>query len=140
MAPLELTASSAAASDEDFLRRFEDTSHEGFDHRSHVRMCWLYVRRHGADGAIPRVVDGIRRYATAKGAADKYHHTLTLLWVRLVAAAVRATPALDGFDAFYAAHPHLAEKGQAQRFYTEESLGSPAARAGWVEPDLQPLP
>ena len=131
-----------ALDDEEFLRRFEDTSlpDDAFPHRAHIRMAWLYLTRHGPDGAVLRVTEGIRRFAAAKGAPGMYHHTLTLLWLRLVAAAVRETPAATSFDAFWAAHPHLADKRRAQRHYTEETLWSPAARACWVEPDRASLP
>lgn len=139
---MNVSLSTGALADEEFLRRFEDTSlpDDAFPHRAHVRMTWLYARRHGADGAISHVTEGIRRFAAAKGAPGMYHHTLTLVWIRLVAAALRETPDLQAFEAFWRAHPHLAEKRQPQRFYSEETLWSPAARAGWVEPDLAPLP
>jgi hypothetical protein len=128
--------------DHEFLRQFEDTTlpDDAFPHRAHIRMAWLYVRREGAEGAVAPITEGIRRFATAKGAPGMYHHTMTLVWLRLVAAALRKTPDVSSFDVFWAAHPHLGDKRQPQRFYSEGTLWSPAARAGWIEPDLAPLP
>ena len=128
--------------DEEFLRAFEDTTlpDDAFPHRAHIRMAWLYLRRDGPEAAAGPITEGIRRFATAKGAPGMYHHTMTLVWLRLVAAALRRTPDVASFDAFWAAHPDLAEKRQPQRFYSEGALWSPAARTGWVEPDLRPLP
>lgn len=133
---------SPTLTDEEFLRQFEDTSlpDDAFPHRAHLRMAWLYLRRHGPEQAIGPITEGIRRFATAKGAPGMYHHTLTLVWVRLAAAALQETPDLQPFEAFWRAHPRLAEKRQPQRFYSEVTLWSTAARAGWVEPDLAPLP
>jgi hypothetical protein len=73
------------------------------------------------------------------GALDKYHHTLTVVWMRLVAAA----KAIDGsrdFDGFLGAHPELLDKTTPQRFYSAARLGSQEARTTWLDPDVYPLP
>ena len=87
--------------DAEFLRAFEDCTLPGasFHHREHVRLAWLCVRESGEAGAETRIAEGIRRYAESLGATAKYHHTLTLFWVRVCASALRATPGLETFDA-----------------------------------------
>jgi hypothetical protein len=136
-------ASDASAwSDEDFLRGFEDLSlpAELFHHREHIRVAWLYLKSSDASRAAERMSAGIRRFANHQGATQKYHHTLTLAWMRLVAASLVETPEDNSFEKFLAAHPELRDKNILGKFYSNELLQSTAAREGWVEPDLQPLP
>jgi hypothetical protein len=136
-------ASDASAwSDEDFLRGFEDLSlpAELFHHREHIRAAWLYLKSSDASRAAERMSAGIRRFANHQGATQKYHHTLTLAWMRLVATSLVETPEDDSFEKFLAAHPELGDKNILGKFYSSELLQSTAAREGWVEPDLQPLP
>jgi hypothetical protein len=129
-------------SDEDFLRAFEDLSFPAnlFRHREHVRVAWLYLKASDATRAAERITVGVRRFANHHGATQKYHHTLTLAWMRLVAAALVETPEGCVFEEFLAAHPELRDKNLLAKYYSQELLQTTAAREGWVEPDLQPLP
>ena len=132
----------SAWSDEDFLRAFEDLSFpaELFHHREHVRVAWIYLRTSDATRAAERMAASIRRFANHVGATQKYHHTLTLAWVRLVAAALVETPEGYSFEQFLGSHPELGDKNLLAKYYSDELLQSSAAREGWVEADLQPLP
>jgi hypothetical protein len=51
-----------------------------------------------------------------------------------------AWPDTGDFAAFAGHHPALLDKRLLTRFYRASTLASPAARAGWVEPDLTPFP
>jgi hypothetical protein len=132
----------SAWSDEDFLRAFEDLSLPAqlFHHREHVRVTWLYLKVSDATRAAERMAAGILRFANHHGATQKYHHTLTLAWVRLVAAALVETPEGNSFEQFLGLHPELGDKNLLGKHYSKELLQTAAAREGWVEPDLQPLP
>jgi hypothetical protein len=129
-------------SDEDFLRAFEDLSlpADVFHHREHVRAAWLYLKSSDASRAVERMTAAIRRFANHHGATQKYHHTLTLAWMRLVAAALVETPEGHGFERFLADHPELGDKHLLAKYYSKDLLETSAAREGWVEPDRQPLP
>ncbi len=109
-----------------------------FGHRQHIEVTWLAVRRFGRAAAITLVSDGIQRTARYVGAPQKYHATISRAWVELVAHHTTGGP--DGFDAFAAAYPALLDKRLLGRHYTSGTLASTAARIGWVEPDLRPLP
>jgi hypothetical protein len=132
----------AAWGDEEFLRAFEDLSFpaELFHHREHLRVAWLYLKSSDATRASERMSEGIRRFANHHGATQKYHHTLTLAWMRLVAAALVDTPEEFTFDQFLAAHPELKDTRLLKKCYSKQRLETAAARESWVEPDLQPLP
>jgi hypothetical protein len=132
----------SAWSDEDFLRAFEDLSFpaELFHHREHIRVAWLYLNSSDASRAAERMASGILRFANHQGATQKYHHTITLAWMRLVAAALVETPEGETFEQFLAAHPELNGKDLLFTYYSKELLQTAAARERWVEADLQPLP
>ena len=110
-----------------------------FHHREHVRLAWIYLRSYGRAGAEERIAQTIRRYAAAQGAAQKYHHTITMAWMRLVEAALaRSAPEWD-FDAFAEAHPGLFVAGALERHYSQERLQAAAARTEFVAADRAPL-
>jgi hypothetical protein len=142
MTDSKFASDASAWSDEDFLRSFEDLSlpAELFHHREHIRVAWLYLKSSDATRAGERMSKAIRKFANHHGATQKYHHTLTLAWMRLVAAALVVAPEGYSFERFLAAHPELTDKNILGKFYSAELLQTAAAREGWVEPDLQPLP
>jgi hypothetical protein len=128
-----------ALPDDEFLARFEAATLEPFHHRDHVRMTWLYLRAHDDETAARKVADGIRNFAIAHGKAAMFHVTLTGAWLRLVRAALNATPE-KSFADFAGAHAHLLDKDCIYRHYRRETILSEQARARWLDPDLQPLP
>lgn len=142
MTDSKFASGASAWSDDEFLRAFEDLSFPAdlFHHREHIRVAWLYLKSFDASRAAERMSAGIRRFANHHGATQKYHHTLTLAWMRLVAASLVETTENNNFEKFFAAHPELGDKNILGKFYSNELLQSTAAREGWVEPDLQPLP
>jgi len=82
----------------------------------------------------------LRRFAAHNGKPERYHHTRTMAWMRLVSAAIEATPAIDSFEEFIEAHPHLTNQETMLHHYSKDCLESQASRTGWVAPDLQSLP
>ena len=111
-----------------------------FGHRAHLRVAWLYLRAEPYESAVWRIERTIRRYASHLGVAEKYHRTITVTWMRLVAAAAAATPDIERFDAFLRAHEDLMDSGTLWRYYTADRLATPTARTTLVEPDRRPLP
>ncbi len=138
----KISSGASAWSDQDFLRAFEELSFpaELFHHREHIRVAWLYLKSTDASRAAELMSEGIRRFANHHGATQKYHHTVTLAWMRLVAAALVVTPEEHAFERFLSAHPELTDTSLLAKYYSKELLQSAGAREGWVEPDLQPLP
>ena len=142
MCESKFTSGASAWSDQDFLRAFEELSFpdDRFHHREHIRVAWLYLKSSDASRAAELMSEGLRRFANHHGATQKYHHTLTLAWMRLVAAAMVETPEGYTFEQFITAHPQLEDTSFLGKYYSKEVLQSVAAREAWVEPDLQPLP
>ena len=114
-----------------------------FRHREHIHLAYVAVQRYGPDRAAGAVASWIRHLAAYQRAPQKFHATVTRAWVEIVAhhmAAAPAGPAVPDFAAFAERYPPLFDKRLLTRHYTSRVLASPAAKGGWVEPDLAPLP
>lgn len=128
--------------DDDFVAAFLSGTlpPASFHHRDHLRLAWCLIRRSGVETATSTITDGIRRFATLHGQAGKYHETLTLFWVRIVAHLIDARPDITTFDRFLAAFPQVLDKDLPYHHWRRDTMQSSAARARWVEPDLLALP
>ena len=123
--------------DEEFARAFErgEIPAAAFDHRAHVRVAWVYLREAGSlEEATARMREGIRRFAAAANAAQKYHETITVLWMRLLAEAASRVPQPCELAELLAACPELADKDLPLKYYSRERLFSDEARTRWVPP------
>jgi len=115
-------------------------------HHAHLTVGTWHVLRYGPDAALDHMRAGIRRLNAAHGTIDSdtrgYHETITRAYVRLLAAFLAARPAGEPLAATIAAllAGPLAARDVLMRHYSRERLLSVAARRGWLEPDLAPLP
>ena len=110
-----------------------------FGHREHLELAWSYLGVHDADGAQEAMTSAIRHVAASHGAPDHYHDTITKSWLQLVAIH-RSGSSADSFDEFIADNGGLLDRHLLSRHYSDGLIFSDAARAGWVDPDLHPLP
>ena len=86
--------------------------------------------------ALDRVRAGLRAYTTALGAGARYHDTITVTYLLLIAERQSRTPTLE-WPAFAARWPELFARTPSllTRYYHDATLQSPAAVAGFVMPD-----
>jgi hypothetical protein len=124
--------------DAELVAAFETTSlpKEHFSHREHVRVAWYFVRTYGLPDAFSRFAEALKRFATAKGAPQLYHETIT--WAYLLLIRERLAHATDeSWETFAAANPELLDwkPSLLDRYYTPELLWSTRARASFVMPD-----
>ena len=97
-----------------------EVPNEGFHHADHLRVAWVYLQESASfDEAAARMESTLKARAGAAGVPEKYHHTVTLFWMRMIA--------------------RLMDKELSLSYYSSERLSSDAARLGWLEPDLRPL-
>ena len=115
------------------------TARGGFSHREHLELVWNYLRLYDAEDAHRAVTSAITHVASAHGAPEKYHETITRCWVHLVSVHL-ATSDAASFDEFIAGNRGLLDRRLLDGHYSPELLGSPQARARWTEPDLRQLP
>jgi hypothetical protein len=128
------------------LARFEarEIPLEEWNHRAHLRVAWTYLRRHGLDGAIERMREGIPRFNASKGLENLldrgYHDTLTVAWLRILDATTKAHGAEADATAFLDKHTQLHSKVLLRLYYSRDRILSWEAKRGFLEPDLAPLP
>lgn len=92
----------------------------GFRHADHLHLALAYLRECGSlDEATDRMAATLRGIAAAAGHPEKYHHTLTVFWMRAVAA--------------------LLDQQLPLEYYSRDRLFSDDARSAWVDPDRRPL-
>jgi len=114
-------------------------------HAAHLRVGAWHVQQLGEADALAALRSGIRRLNESHGVANTestgYHETVTVAYVRIIAAFLAA------FEARVPLEERVAELlsgpvGHRElpfRFWSRELLLSNRARQVWVEPDLQPL-
>jgi hypothetical protein len=113
-------------------------------HAAHFAAAFWLLRRPDAH-AVRDMPKLIRAYNTATGVPNTdtggYHETITLGSLRAARAWLAARPGLALHEALTALL--ASEYGRSDwplRYWSKSVLFSAAARCGWVEPDLRPLP
>jgi hypothetical protein len=114
-------------------------SRGGFGHREHLELAWTYLRLHPIEEARSAMIAAIRHVAHSHGAAGKYHETITRAWLQFVAVHMQRWGA-ESFEQFIERNPDLLDGKLLEHFYSRELIFGESARAGWVDPDLRPLP
>jgi hypothetical protein len=132
--------------DEAFLKSFEDCSwpYNQWNHRAHLKVAYLYLRRHPLEEALKKVCAGIRAYNQSKnvpeGPAMGYHETMTQAWVRLMHFTLCEYGFAETAEAFLDQQPQMSQKNLLRFFYSKERFMSPEAKLRYLEPDLTPFP
>jgi hypothetical protein len=111
-----------------------------FWHRQHIHLAFITCRRHGGAQAAEMISHWIRHIAAYERAPQKYNFTVTRAWTEIVAHHVTADPSVTDFETFAERNPALLDKRLLTRHYKPATLASPAARKGWVRPDLAAFP
>ncbi|HET9725341.1 MAG TPA: hypothetical protein VFP28_00400 [Gemmatimonadales bacterium] len=113
-------------------------------HRAHLTVALWYAEHHAPAEALNLVRAGILRLNQAHGVPTTptrgYHETITRFYMQVVAHHVRIEPAGDWADRANRLYQRLGARDLPLRHYSEARLKSVEARAGWVEPDLVPMP
>ena len=115
-----------------------DWPYARWTHRAHIGVSLCYLRAWPFDDALARVRKHINLYNQAHRNPTGYHETLTVLFMRRVQQYLRCHPE----SSLVGAIEELAVACDMQgplRYYSAERLWSAEARAGWMEPDREPL-
>ena len=120
-------------------------AHDEWTHRAHLTVALWYATHYEAAEALDLVRAGILRLNAAHGVPTTptrgYHETITRFYMRVVRHFVEQED--GGGDWAARANRFIQRYGHRElplRHYSEARLKSAEARAGWVEPDLLPLP
>ena len=128
-----------AMTDDELVAAFESTALPGdqFPHVAHVRVAWWYLHHGSLPEALARFSLSLRRFAEAKGATGKYHETMTVAYMLILAERVAAASDL-AWPEFAAQHPDLFDRPSIlERYYRPDTLASDRARQSFVMPDAQ---
>lgn len=147
---------SDALSNEEFLRDFENCTLPSWDHKTHIRIAYLNLRRYGRREGVAKIRSGLQHFiATSKITNNnRYHETMTYFWLQMVHFAMsscniplKENPSISAaedvaeFDSFLERNPSLMNGGLFLEYYTRDlMLNNAGARLEFVVPDLQPLP
>jgi hypothetical protein len=116
-----------------------EIANEDFHHASHLHVAWVYLSESTSiNDASGKMRDTLRRLAGAAGKLEKYHETITLFWIRLLAWIRAGTPGRP-LEEVVEANPQLLDKNFPLVYYSRERLFSDEARTTWLDPDLKPL-
>jgi hypothetical protein len=137
---MHATAAPVDVSVEELLAAFESgrVPAGGFHHREHVRVAWLYLQRYTVLEALARFTTMLQRFAAAQGQPGRYHETITWAYLFLVNERMRTRSPGATWEQFAADSPDLLnwKPSILQRYYSEETLQSPLARATFLLPSL----
>ena len=108
-----------------------------FHHEQHVRVAWMFVRRHGMPAALGEFSEAIKRFAVAKGAHGLYHETITWAYLLIISERQTRQPASTWTEFAEVNADLLSWKPSIlERYYSKEFLMSDEARRSFVMPDL----
>lgn len=115
-----------------------------WNHRKHLRLAYLHLRKFPLEEAIDRMRSGIKAYNAEKGIEESlmsgYHETMTQGWMRLIDFMIRQHGPCEDSESFYEAQPHLTQKSLLRLYYSKDQFVSEKAKMNFVEPDLAPFP
>ena len=139
--PLDAARASGSGAAVGLTRALErcEIPEDGFHHTSHLRVAWVYLAECATtDQAADRMAATLRRFAAAVGHPEKYHHTMTVFWIRRLAVE-HATQPDASLDDVLTHTPALLDKNLPLAYYSPGRLFSEEARASWLDPDLRLL-
>jgi hypothetical protein len=111
-----------------------------FSHRLHIAAALWYLSRHPYDDAVGLMRGSLRRFLAHHG-IQGYNETMTLFWMRLLAHLLETRGNARPFpDVVNEAVQEFGSMRPVSAHYSKAVISSETAKAGWVEPDLQPLP
>jgi hypothetical protein len=112
-----------------------------FSHRAHVRLAYVYLAESDVSLALERYRAALVGFLSHHGIpATKYHETLTRAWLLGVDHFMHRSPEASSADDFIARNPPLLDSKIMLTHYSADLLFSDQARAGFVEPNLDPIP
>jgi hypothetical protein len=105
-----------------------------FVHREHLRMAFEILRLHDFPTAALHYSNALRLITEKVGKPEKFHQTVTIAFLAIVAERLDSNAATD-FETFVAANPDLEDKSTLARWYPLERLNSAAARRTFLLPE-----
>ena len=121
--------------DSELLKRFETFEVEAadFSHRDHVQVAFEMLKKYSFLEASAKYSNGINIIATNAGVPERFHVTITLAFLSLIAQRVDGSEQ-DEFEAFLSQNEDLLNKDVLSQWYSKEDLSSDFARTHFLLP------
>lgn len=118
---------------------------ERWTHAAHVAVTGYYAFDNDCEAVFAEMKRGILHFNASTGVANGpdsgYHETLTRFWSNRITLAVHDAAPESRLNAARAAVRQFGEdRDLPNLFYSFNVVRDRSARAGWVAPDLEPLP
>jgi hypothetical protein len=112
-----------------------------FTHKAHLRLAYVQLAQDEVDVAHCKFRDAIGRFLGHHQIdSSKYHETLTRAWLLAVRHFMDRAGSTDSADDFLSRSSVLHDPNVMLTHYSKAVLYSPAARASFIEPDMDPIP
>jgi hypothetical protein len=112
-------------------------SGDEFRHQDHLAAAVVYLYASDLESAVDKMRATLVRFSSHHGAGKKYHETMTRFWLEMTEKRLDRNVCLR--ESVHRIQAELGDKNIVNQYYTAERIGSPEAKAQWVEPDLMPL-
>ena len=115
--------------------RFEADEVQGgtFTHRDHVEVAYEMLKRYDFAEAVARTSKGLRSIARRAGAPGKFHVTITVAFMSIVAERMSGQ-APGSFESFLEVNGDLLRRDLLDQIYPRERLSSDTARMTFILP------
>jgi hypothetical protein len=126
-------------SGDQLIAQFETgvTPPDQFHHADHVRLAFEYLSRYSALEALGKFSEALKRFASAKGRADRYHETITWAYLLLTRERIARAGSIQSWEEFAVDNSDLLawKAGVLTSLYRQETLDSELARRTFLLPD-----
>ncbi len=113
--------------------------YENWTHRAHIAVALFYLKSMTLDEVIDKLRVAIQAYNEAKSDGMGYNETITLVFMRKIAAELQSPQALptlvDELDRLL----NICTIDWLYQYYSPHRIWSGRAKQAWLEPDLQEL-
>jgi hypothetical protein len=115
-----------------------------FIHRNHLTVALWYLKYNSFDDAAALMRAGLLRFIEHHDVPrEKYNETITMFWLKAVQAFIEkrrlVTHEPDLVSLTNELLPYYQNQAMVFEYYSRELVSSPAAKSGWVEPDLKKI-
>jgi hypothetical protein len=133
--------------DDEFLAKLDDYTLENWDHRTHLRIAFIFLSRYGRREGMKLIFSKIKAYIensdrTKRNHGTTFHETMTYFWVHMVHYGMELNKVrIHDFRSFLLMNPHFVNGGLFLHYYTKQlMLNNAESRMTVILPDKCQLP
>lgn len=128
--------------EQQFYEQFENATLDAtiFNHSNHIKMAWIYLHEFDLPNAMSNFANALQNFATANGATNLYHETITFAFLILINERIEKSENHQNWQEFVDNNADLFnwENNILKKYYQTETLSSEFAKKHFVFPDKLP--